>query len=208
MDFLIENLSSLGRQSCSSIPFRVQIGELILNNTVQWRYHKENSARHLAVLRVSVSETLVNIRLLPNPIGNTARTSRPEYSSLTACSCSLLRLRSKELSFSIKKSNDLKYTISKTHLHCTCFTSGFFTQSWHDATLGIILHNLFTSNKEIRLLANGNSWYPEAVYLKNKPRLVPVCVQAFSSRPLSPFSSQLASLTDSFSQLCHLFLSS
>ena len=93
-----------GRQSCSSIPFRAQIGELILNNTVQWRYHKENGARHLAVLRVSVSETLVIIRLLPNPFGNTVRTSGPEYSSLIACSCSVLRLWSNKLSFSIKKS--------------------------------------------------------------------------------------------------------
>ena len=50
--------------------------------------------------------------------------------------------------------------------------------SSHNATLGIILHNLFTSNKEIRLLANGNS-RP----LKNKPRLLPVCWQAFSSLP-------------------------
>ena len=68
----------------------------------------------------------------------------------------------------------LKYKICKTHLYCTCFACGSFTQSWHDVMLGIILHNLFYSNKEIRLLAKGNSQPPEAVYLKNKPRLVPV----------------------------------
>ena len=78
----------------------------------------------------------------------------------------------------------------------------------NNATLGIILHGLFTSNKEIRLLANRNSRPPEAAYLKNKPRLVPVCWQAFSSPPVSPFSSRLASLTDSFSRLCRSFLPS
>ena len=102
----------------------------------------------------------------------------------------------------------LKYKTCKTHLYCTRFACGSFTQSWHDVMLGIILHNLFYSNKEVRLLAKGNSQPPEAVYLKNKPRLVPVCGQAFSSPPLSPFSLWLTLLTNSFSQLCHSFLPS
>ena len=62
--------------------------------------------------------------------------------------------------------------------------------SSHNATLGIILHNLFTSNKEIRLLVHGNSRPPVAACLKNKPRLVPVCWQAFS--PPSPLPIPLA----------------
>ena len=32
----------------------------------------------------------------------------------------------------------LKYNIFKTYLHCIRFASGYFTQSWHDATLTLV----------------------------------------------------------------------